>query len=172
MKRSISLWLGMTAVAGFLALALAPANAQQPAPAAAAGATGKIHGRVINPTGQPQAGGNVSLSTDGGATLKFSVPCQRLRRILRRSACRHLHGRLSRGRYAGRQDGRLHPWRKSHVGEDTAQDVDMSRQEYIDKMTPEEKKQLEELKKTNCRGAQGQYGDQPAERRSEDRNPG
>ena len=36
------------------------------------------------------------------------------------------------------------------VGEDLAQDVDMSRQEYIDKMTPEEKKPLEELKKTNA----------------------
>jgi tetratricopeptide (TPR) repeat protein len=36
------------------------------------------------------------------------------------------------------------------VGEDTAQDIDMSRQEYIDKMTPEEKKQLEDLKKANA----------------------
>jgi tetratricopeptide (TPR) repeat protein len=36
------------------------------------------------------------------------------------------------------------------VGQDTAQDVDMSRQEYIDKMTPEEKKQLEDLKKQNA----------------------
>ena len=36
------------------------------------------------------------------------------------------------------------------AGEDLAQDDDMSRQEYIDKMTPEQKKQLEELKKTNA----------------------
>ncbi len=36
------------------------------------------------------------------------------------------------------------------AGEDMAQDDDMSRQEYIDKMTPEEKKQLEDLKKTNA----------------------
>jgi len=36
------------------------------------------------------------------------------------------------------------------AGQDTAQDDDMSRQEYIDKMSPEDKKQLEELKKTNA----------------------
>jgi tetratricopeptide (TPR) repeat protein len=35
------------------------------------------------------------------------------------------------------------------VGVDLAQDDDMSRQEYIDKMTPDEKKQLEDLKKAN-----------------------
>ena len=58
------------------------------------------------------------------------------------------------------------------VGEDLAQDDDMSRQEYIDKMSPEEKKQLEELKKTECRGPQGELLDQPAQRRPEDRRPG
>jgi hypothetical protein len=36
------------------------------------------------------------------------------------------------------------------VGEDTAQDVDMSRQEYIDKMTPEEKEAAGGLKKANA----------------------
>src|ERR1035441_4903774 len=62
MKRSISLCLGL------LALALLPAMAQTPAP------TGKIHGRVINPTGEPQGNGSVGLSTDGGVTLKFTFP--------------------------------------------------------------------------------------------------
>jgi tetratricopeptide (TPR) repeat protein len=36
------------------------------------------------------------------------------------------------------------------AGQDTEQDLDMSRQEYIDKMSPEAKKQLEELKKQNA----------------------
>ena len=72
MKRTFSLWLGLAA-AGLLALALAPANALQ-APAAPAATTGKIHGHVINPTGQPQGGGTVSLSTDGGVTLKYTFP--------------------------------------------------------------------------------------------------
>src|SRR5208283_179230 len=69
MNRTLSRWLGLAA-AGLLALALAPGHSQ-PAPAAN---TGKIHGRVINPTGQPQGGGTVSLSTDGGVTLKFTFP--------------------------------------------------------------------------------------------------
>ena len=68
MKRTLSFWLGLTAAAGLLALALAPVQAQP------AEKMGKIHGRVINPTGQPQGGGTVSLSTDGGLTLKFSFP--------------------------------------------------------------------------------------------------
>src|SRR6202034_4644988 len=57
--------------AAMMALVPAPANAQQ---TPAAEATGKIHGHVINPTGQPQGGGTVSLSTDGGATLKYNFP--------------------------------------------------------------------------------------------------
>ena len=58
------------------------------------------------------------------------------------------------------------------AGEDVAQDVDMSRQEYIDKMTPDEKKQLEDLKKANAEALQGQFGHQPAQRRPESRRPG
>ena len=72
MKRNLSLWLCLTAAAGLLALALAPASAQ--APAAPAATTGKIHGHIINPTGQPQGGGTVSLSTDAGATMKYNFP--------------------------------------------------------------------------------------------------
>jgi hypothetical protein len=70
MKRNLSLWLGLTAAAGLLGITLAPAYAQQPATEN----TGKIHGRVLNPTGQPQGGGTVSLSTDGGQTLKYNFP--------------------------------------------------------------------------------------------------
>ena len=64
MKRTISLWLGL------LAFAAVPVLAQ--APPAAGTATGKIHGHVINPTGAPQAGGSISLSTDGGRTSKYT----------------------------------------------------------------------------------------------------
>ena len=147
MKRTLSLWLGMAAAAGLLALAIAPAVAQQPATAAK---TGKIHGRVINPTGQPQGGGTVNLSTDGGETMKYTFPV------------------LDTGDYSGEAPPATYMivYRAANtpagkmvdsirgvkiiVGEDLAQDVDMSRQEYIDKMTPEEKKALEDLKKTNA----------------------
>jgi tetratricopeptide (TPR) repeat protein len=145
MKRTLSRWLGLAA-AGLLAFALAPGHAQ-PAPAAT---TGKIHGRVINPTGQPQGGGTVSLSTDGGVTLKYSFPVDE---------SGNFTGEAPAGTYmvvyraadtpVGKMVDSIRGV-KIVVGEDTSQDVDMSRQEYIDKMTPEEKKQLEDLKKSNA----------------------
>jgi len=148
MKRTFSVWLGMAA-AGLLALALAPANALQ-APAAPAATTGKIHGKVINPTGQPQGGGTVSLSTDGGVTLKYTFPV---------SETGEFSGEAPAGTYmlvyraadtpAGKMVDSIRGV-KITVGEDLAQDDDMSRQEYIDKMSPDEKKQLEDLKKANA----------------------
>ncbi|MGB7266473.1 MAG: hypothetical protein WBC92_13230 [Terracidiphilus sp.] len=146
MKRTFSLWLGLTAVAGMLALSPAPTRAQAPA----AATMGKIHGRVINPTGQPQGGGNVSLSTDGGVTLKYTFPV---------SDTGDFTGEAPAGTYmlvyraadtpAGKMVDSIRGV-KIEAGQDTAQDDDMSRQEYIDKMSPDEKKQLEDLKKANA----------------------
>ncbi|MGD0348337.1 MAG: hypothetical protein ABSA85_16360 [Terracidiphilus sp.] len=144
MKRTFSLWLGLAA-AGLLALVLAPVQAQAPAANA-----GKIHGRVINPTGQPQGGGTVSLSTDGGVTMKYTFPVDQ---------SGNYTGEAPAGTYmvvyraadtpAGKMVDSIRGV-KIVAGQDTAQDDDMSRQEYIDKMSPEDKKQLEELKKTNA----------------------
>jgi tetratricopeptide (TPR) repeat protein len=145
MKRTFSLWLGLTAAACMLVLALPPAQAQsQPAEK-----MGKIHGRVINPTGQPQGGGTVSLSTDGGVTLKYSFPVD---------STGAFSGEAPAGTYmlvyraadtpAGKMVDSIRGI-KIVVGVDLAQDDDMSRQEYIDQMTPDEKKQLEDLKKAN-----------------------
>ncbi|MFZ0338751.1 MAG: carboxypeptidase-like regulatory domain-containing protein [Terracidiphilus sp.] len=144
MKRALSLWLGLAA-ASLLTVVLAPAQAPQ----APAGTTGKIHGKVINPTGQPQGGGTVSLSTDGGVSLKFTFPVD---------DSGNYTGEAPAGTYmvvyraadtpVGKMVDSIRGV-KIVVGEDTEQDVDMSRQEYIDKMTPEEKKQLEDLKKQN-----------------------
>jgi tetratricopeptide (TPR) repeat protein len=148
MKRTHSLLLGMAAAAGLLALAIAPAVAQQPSTSAAT--TGKIHGRIINPTGQPQGGGTVNLSSDGGATFKYTFPV---------SDTGDYTGEAAPGTYmliyraADTPAGKMVDYVrgiKIVAGEDLAQDDDMSRQEYIDKMTPEEKKQLEELKKQNA----------------------
>jgi len=145
MKRTFSLLLGLTALAGLLALALPAVQAHsQPADK-----MGKIHGRVINPTGQPQGGGTVGLSTDGGATLKYSFPVD---------STGNYSGEAPAGTYmlvyraadtpAGKMVDSIRGI-KIVAGEDLAQDDDMSRQEYIDKMTPDEKKQLEELRKQN-----------------------
>jgi tetratricopeptide (TPR) repeat protein len=145
MKRTFSLWLGLTAVACLLALALPPAQAQKDA----ADKTGKIHGRVINPTGQPQGGGTVGLSTDGGSTLKYSFPVD---------STGAYSGEAPAGTYmlvyrapdtpAGKMVDSIRGI-KIVAGVDLAQDDDMSRQDYIDKMTADEKKQLEDLRKQN-----------------------
>jgi tetratricopeptide (TPR) repeat protein len=146
MKRTFSSWLGLAVAAGLLALTFPPAHAQTPP----AEKTGKIHGHVINPTGQPQGGGAVSLSTDGGATLKYSFPVD---------PTGAYSGEAPAGTYtlvyraADTPEGKMVDsirGIKITVGEDLAQDDDMSRQEYIDKMTPDEKKQLEDLKKQNA----------------------
>ncbi len=145
MKRTFSLWLSLVATAGMLALAPVSTQAQEPA-----AATGKIHGHVINPTGQPQGGGTVSLSTDGGVTLKYTFPV---------ADTGDFTGEAPAGTYmlvyraadtpAGKMVDSIRGV-KIEVGQDTAQDDDMSRQEYIDKMSPDEKKQLEDLKKQNA----------------------
>jgi tetratricopeptide (TPR) repeat protein len=139
MKRNISLWLGL------LAFALLPAFAQAPA-----GPTGKIHGHVTNPTGEPQGGGSVSLSTDGGATLKFTFPV---------GADGNYTGQAAPGVYsavyraADTPAGKMvdmYRGVKIVDGQDVVQDIDMSRQEFIDKMPAEQKKALEDIKKQNA----------------------
>jgi tetratricopeptide (TPR) repeat protein len=142
MKRNLSLWLGL------LSFALVPVLAQTPAPK---GPTGKIHGRVTNPTGLPATSGTISLSTNGGSNSKatFTVDAQ--------------------GDYSGEAAPGIYTlvYRapdtppdkvvdqiddiKVLAGQDTAQDDDMSRKEFIDKnLTSDQKKQLEELKKHNA----------------------
>ena len=146
MKRAFSLLLGLTAAAGLLALAIPPAQSQsQPAEK-----MGKIHGRVINPTGQPQGGGTESLSLDGGHTLDFTFPVD---------STGAYSGEAKPGTYtlvyraadtpAGQMVDSIRGI-KIVAGVDLEQDDDMSRQEYIDKMTPDQKKQLEDLKKENA----------------------
>ena len=70
MKRTFSLWLGLTAAACMLALALPPIHAQKDA----ADKMGKIHGRVINPTGQPQGGGVHRAEAE---IVAVGFPCRR-----------------------------------------------------------------------------------------------
>ncbi|MGA7339210.1 MAG: hypothetical protein WBE72_11365 [Terracidiphilus sp.] len=151
MKRKLSLWQNFPAAAGLLAFALLPAAAQQPAAGAAASAnTGKIHGHVTNPTGEPQANGSVSLSTDGGNTLKFTFPVD---------TSGNYFGEAAPGTYmvvyrapdtpVGKMVDDL-PNIKVVEGQDVEADLDMSRQAYIDKMPEDQKKQLEDLKKANA----------------------
>jgi len=143
MKRTLSICLGL------LAFSLLPLMAQQaPAPAAPVEAVGKVQGQVINPTGNPQGGGTVSLSADGGATDKFSF--RWLKTAPWRRCCPGTY--LMVYRAADTPKGQMVDSVKGVKvvsGQTLNQNIDMSRQEFIDTMSPEQKKQLEELKSKN-----------------------
>jgi tetratricopeptide (TPR) repeat protein len=147
MKRTISL------LPGLLALALSPAIAQTPAQTPAT-ATGTIHGHVTNPSGAPQSVGVVSLSTDGGHTSKFTFTV---------NAAGDYTGTAAPGTYTVvfRQpdtppDKMVDSFENVKVvaGQDTVQDIDMSRKAFIDKLPPEQQKQLEEMRKHNSEALQ------------------
>ncbi len=154
MKRRFSRWLTLPAAVGALAFALMPALAQQNGAAAGAAEMGKIHGQVTNPTGQAQPGGEVGLSADGGRTVKYSFPVD---------DSGDFTGQAAPGTYTliyrekdtppGKMVDELSNI-KIVAGQDTAADVDMSRPEFIEKMSPEQKKQLEDLKKQNASALQ------------------
>jgi len=138
MKRSISLWLGLAV------LALTPVLAQVPA------AMGKIHGHVTNPTGISTTNGTVSLSNDGNRTNKYTFPVD---------ANGDYKGEAAPGNYtviyrapdtpADKMVDEIENVRLL-TGQDILQDIDMSRKEFIDKLSPEDKKNLEEIKKKNA----------------------
>jgi tetratricopeptide (TPR) repeat protein len=149
MRRTASLLVGA------LALALVPALAQQtqqPAATAVTGNTGKVHGKVTNPTGAPQSGGTVSfmegttekanLTVDADGNYTGDVPAGTYSVIYR-----------SPGMPQDKQADRLDNV-KIAAGQDNTQDVDMSRAEYIEKLPEEQKKQLEELRKNNAAALQ------------------
>jgi len=128
-----------------LAISLLPAYAQ---PSLAP--MGKIHGRVINYTGQPQPAGLICLSTDNGVTVAYIFPVD------------------SHGNYAGEAPAATYTlvfrmpdtppslWIDAinnitiTAGKDLEQNDDMSRQSFIDELPDEQKKELEELKKHNA----------------------
>lgn len=172
---SPALRLRVSAVAGLLAFGLAlsaiaqqpapptqqhaadpqqsAADQQQPATQQPAGQLGRIHGRVINPTGESQGGGTVSLSTDEGASLSYNFPV---------SAAGEYSGEVAPAEYmviyraADTPEGKVVDYiREVEVtaGQDTAQDVDMSRKEFMDRLTPEQQKQIEDIRAANAASA-------------------
>jgi hypothetical protein len=120
------------------------------ATAAYAQETGKIHGRVIDPTGVPKTEGEVSLSSDEGKTLKYTFPVDASGNYKGEGIAPGTYTLVYRtpgmapGKIADQIDGI-----KIEGGQDVTQDEDLSRQAYIDKLTPEQKKQVEEFKKKN-----------------------
>ena len=152
MKRNLSLWLGV------LAFALMPAIAQQTVP------TGKVHGHVTNPSGAPQTGGSVTYMEITRAASGPGLSAQTAERgSFTVDSNGDYTGVVPAGNYTVvyRSEGMSHDQQadrfdnvKVVAGQDTVQDIDMSRQEYIDKLPEEQKKQLEELKKKNSAALQ------------------
>jgi tetratricopeptide (TPR) repeat protein len=136
----------LSGVAALLTLSLAPALAQQ-TPAAD---MGRIHGRVINPAGLPQNNGTVSLSTDGGVILTYTFAV---------SAAGEYSGEAPPAEYTVVYRAPDTPEGKivdsiSGVeivaGRDTTQDIDMTRPAFIDRLTPEQQKQLQAMREANA----------------------
>jgi len=135
MSRTASIWLGL------FVIALLPVFPQAP--------TGRIHGHVINPGGTPQQGGTVTFVGRGisGAAAEFPVDT---------------HGNYSAEAPAGtykivyRAVGTPHNKESDHIenvevmaGQDVLQDIDMSRQEYIDALSADQRSRLEEIRNHN-----------------------
>ena len=139
MKRTISLWLGV------LALAAMPVFSQ------VAEQMGKIHGTVTAPTGAPETEGTVGLSTDGGRTMKYSFKV---------SPAGTYAGEAAAGAYTlifrlpdtppGKMVDQLTSDVHVMAGQDVEVNDDMTRKEFIDALPEETRKQLEEVKKKNA----------------------
>ena len=146
MKRTLSFRLGLPALAGLLAFALSPVFAQQPP---AQQQMGKVHGQVINPTGQPQTEGTVSLVAGGSTESKYNFPVD---------PDGNFSGEAPAGTYnmiyrepttpKGQIVDEIQNV-KIVAGQDLQQSIDMTRPAFLAKMTPEQRKQLEDVKKAN-----------------------
>ncbi len=119
---------------------------------ARAQATGSIHGHVTNAIGQPVAHGQVKLTTDRASDEKS----RKYQYTFDIDAAGDYKGTdITPGAYVAIAfaEGKSIDFNDNvtvTTGTDKAVDFDMTRKEYIDKMTPEEKKQLEEFKKKNA----------------------
>lgn len=149
MKRALSLRLSLSALAVLLAFALSPAFAQQAAPQ-----PGKVHGQVLNPTGEPQTIGTVSLVPPGTNKSDYNFPV---------GSDGSFSGQAPPGTYnLIYREPNTPPGQivdainnvKIIAGQDIDQNIDMSRPEYLAKMTPEQRKQLEDIKKANAAALQ------------------
>jgi tetratricopeptide (TPR) repeat protein len=117
-------------------------------PGQAAAQTATLHGHVQNPAGQPVTQGEVKFTTDknpSSPTTKFDYDFPL-------DASGNYKGTdIKAGSYTGAvfQGGHTVDFMPAVVapGEDKTVDFDMTRKEYIDKMSPADKAALEEYKK-------------------------
>jgi len=114
--------------------------------------TAKIHGHVTNPIGQPVTNAEVRLTTDKNPG---NNPDRKYEYTFPLDASGNYTGNdVKPGDYVGVvfQANKTVDFLPASLkaGDDKTVDFDMTRKEYLDKMTPEERKQLEEYKKTNA----------------------
>jgi len=116
-------------------------------PALAAAQDATIHGHAQDPANAPIASGQVVLSTDGKTALYTFTTDQN---------GDYKGGGIKPGTYvvtlfatAGKAVDRFESV-KFTAGTDTLQDFDLSRPDYVSKLSPEERKALEEAKKRNA----------------------
>lgn len=140
------LWL--TVVMAALISAVVPAMAQTPA----AGQTGSIHGYVNDPTGAAITNGIISLMPDGTTTAKYTFKTD--------ANGNYKGSGITPGTYTvtlrepNTPKGQVidqYNNVKIVAGQDTTQNIDLSRAAYLKKLSPEQRKKLEELKKENAK---------------------
>jgi hypothetical protein len=115
-------------------------------------ATASVHGHVQNAVGIPVTTGEVRLTTDRNPNalnrkFEYTFPLD--------SSGNYKGDGIKPGTYAaGLYVNNNHvdemPATPYAAGEDKAVDFDMTRKEYIDKMSPAEREQMEEVKKANA----------------------
>lgn len=138
------LWLTVAIAA--LITAVVPAMAQTPTQ------TGSIHGYVNDPTGAAITDGIISLMPDGQTTAKYTFHTD--------ASGNYKGSGIAVGTYTVTLREPNTP--KGQVidqynnvkilgGQDTTQNIDLSRPEYLKKLTPEQRKQLEKVKSENAK---------------------
>jgi tetratricopeptide (TPR) repeat protein len=139
--RKTKLWMALS-LAALLSALFTPAFAQE---------TGKIHGHIQDPAGVAVPDGIVTLSTDGGKTAKYTFNADPNGDYKGDGIAPGTYT-LSLRRPDTPPDKVLdqYPEVKITAGADTTQDIDMSRAEYLKNLTPEQRKQLEDLKAKNA----------------------
>jgi hypothetical protein len=130
---------------------------QKPAPLApragpnSTGITGGIHGHVTDPTGVARTSGTAELSTDGGYTAKYSFPVNGTGDFAGDGIAPGTYSLIYKqsdtpqGKYIDRIENV-----QIVSGGDTRQDIDMTRKEFLDLLTPQQRKQVEEFKSKNA----------------------
>ena len=122
----------------------------QAAPPPAPGTMASIHGHVNDPLGVTITSGEVRLTTDRSSSInkkyEYTFPLD--------SSGNYKGSDIKPGNYVAAVFQNNNPLdympAQLAAGDDKSVDFDMSRKEYIDKMSPAERDQMEQLKKQNA----------------------